>query len=67
MNQRELNPGDLVRLRKTSNLMSGWRGTGVVINQIGERVNFEKPGQGRAEAMRHELVRVNRAAARGRN
>ena len=65
MSQQKLNPGDIVRLRKNSNLMSGWRGNGVVIGQLGDQVTFQKPEQGHAQAMRHELVRVKLAVTTG--
>lgn len=61
-NKQHLAPGEIIRLRRGARLMSGYRGAGTVISQIGDSVRFKKDDGGNAEAMRYQVARVRSAA-----
>lgn len=61
-NKSHLVPGEFIRLRSNARLMSVYRGSGVVISQIGDSVRFKKQDGGNAEALRYQVTRVRNAA-----
>lgn len=64
-----LKRGDRIRLKVRT--MLGWKGEGIVEEQVGDSVRFKRAddvdaGEGRCYAWRHEVSRIANASGHGR-